>query len=137
MQDKKYSRIKVFNLVPQLMGIDGLDRLGNVYFGSNSDFSFPDRVENSSLENLPDKDIGILSHKLQVIENYISNLSENVKQASENNNNSHVLDQLTELESQIKELKSNKESQESEKRIDGLEKLLKEIVEKLQHNEKV
>lgn len=138
MQDKKYSRLKVFNLVPQLMGIDGLDRLGNSFSGSSSD-SFLESLENSQgiKESLDDLKTRNISEKLGVIENYISNLSENVKEASENNKNSKVLDQLNILESQIKELKSDKESIESQKRIDGLENILKEIVVKLNGKEKV
>lgn len=141
MQDKKYSRLKVFNLVPQLMGIDGLDRLGNSFIGSSIDGFMGNseklQVVQTIKESSDDLKTRNISEKLGIIENYISNLSENVKQASENNKNSQVLDQLSAMESQIKELKHDKESLESQKRIEGLENILKDILGKLNGKEKV
>jgi hypothetical protein len=121
------------------MGVDGLDRLGNTYCNNSSLFSDDMDSENViPTKNLKEASVcdRNLSEKLEIIENYITNLSENVKQASENNKNSQVLNQLSVLESQIKELKNDKESLESQNRIDGMENILKEIVGKLNQNEK-
>jgi hypothetical protein len=140
IQDPKYSRIKLFNLVPQLMGVDGYDRLGNSYSGSLPESASQETLEvpleNPRTQNVTVSDRNV-SDKLEIIENYITNLSENVKQVSENSNNTQVLDQLSVLESQIKDLKSDKESQESTKRIDGMENILKELVGKLDEKEDV
>ena len=140
IQDPKYSRIKLFNLVPQLMGVDGYDRLGNSYSGSLPESASQETLEvpleNPRTQNVTVSDRNV-SDKLEIIENYITNLSENVKQVSENNKNTQVLDQLSVLESQIKDLKSDKESQESTKRIDGMENILKELVGKLDEKEDV
>jgi hypothetical protein len=140
MHDQKYSRVKLFNLVPQLMGIDGLDRLGNTYSNNSVLLSLDDGHSDSVIPEKNLKDVSVcdrnLSEKLEIIENYITNLSENVKQASENNKNAQVLNQLSVLESQIKDLKNDKESHESQNRIDGMENILKEIVGKLNQNDK-
>jgi hypothetical protein len=122
------------------MGVDGYDRLGNSYSGSLPESASQETLEvpleNPRTQNVTVSDRNV-SDKLEIIENYITNLSENVKQVSENNKNTQVLDQLSVLESQIKDLKSDKESQESTKRIDGMENILKELVGKLDEKEDV